>query len=219
MNRAYEDAHHSMIDDSEIIIDYNRQQLMPGWIPRRLGGGLGGKKESGQLRFGGRERPFRAPLRPIPFEDLKRLGIPPPPEGRYMSRFQVPSPPRRQRRSIDREDHTREEFHHNISLPERDDGHRNKSYKERESYSGKGSISGMEEHHHKTRIKEQLESSRGRSPIDREEHSHKKSHLETEEHSRQKSSRDKEEDYQRRSSREKEEHSHKRRKHSHRRQM
>jgi len=62
---------------------------MPGWIPRRLGqliplhqhlkcaflllrdshgvtsvlgGGLGGKKESGQLRFGGRERPFRAPL-------------------------------------------------------------------------------------------------------------------------------------------------------------
>ena len=81
-------AHHSIIDDSEIIVDYNRQQLMPGWIPRRLGqltssslnillcyvilsfwnslilagGGLGGKKESGQLRFGGRERPFRAPL-------------------------------------------------------------------------------------------------------------------------------------------------------------
>jgi hypothetical protein len=26
------------------------------------GGGLGGRKESGQLRFGGRERPFRAPL-------------------------------------------------------------------------------------------------------------------------------------------------------------
>ncbi|CAH2040855.1 unnamed protein product [Thlaspi arvense] len=62
MRRAYEDAHHSLIDDSEIIVDYNRQQLMPGWIPRRLGGGLGGKKESGQLRFGGRERPFRAPL-------------------------------------------------------------------------------------------------------------------------------------------------------------
>ncbi|KAL2922234.1 U11/U12 small nuclear ribonucleoprotein 35 kDa protein [Bienertia sinuspersici] len=62
MRRAYEDAHHTSIDDSEIIVDYNRQQLMPGWIPRRLGGGLGGKKESGQLRFGGRERPFRAPL-------------------------------------------------------------------------------------------------------------------------------------------------------------
>lgn len=104
MRRAYEDAHHSFIDDSEITVDYNRQQLMPGWIPRRLGGGLGGKKESGQLRFGGRERPFRAPLRPIPFDDLKRLGIPPPPEGRYMSRFQVPSPPRRKRSSVYRED-------------------------------------------------------------------------------------------------------------------
>lgn len=103
MRRAYEDAHHSFIDDSEIIVDYNRQQLMPGWIPRRLGGGLGGKKESGQLRFGGRERPFRAPLRPIPYDDLKRLGIPPPPEGRYMSRLQVPSPPRREKNSEERE--------------------------------------------------------------------------------------------------------------------
>ncbi|ANM61865.1 RNA-binding (RRM/RBD/RNP motifs) family protein [Arabidopsis thaliana] len=62
MLRAYEDAHHSLIDGREIIVDYNRQQLMPGWIPRRLGGGLGGRKESGQLRFGGRDRPFRAPL-------------------------------------------------------------------------------------------------------------------------------------------------------------
>jgi len=25
----------------------------------------------------------------IPYEELKKLGIPPPPEGRYMSRFQV----------------------------------------------------------------------------------------------------------------------------------
>ncbi|KAG6482908.1 hypothetical protein ZIOFF_059547 [Zingiber officinale] len=89
MRRAYEDAHHSFIDDCEVIVDYYRQHLMPGWIPRRLGGGLGGKKESGQLRFGGRERPFRAPLRPIPYDDLKRLGIPPPPEGRYVTRFQL----------------------------------------------------------------------------------------------------------------------------------
>lgn len=32
-----QDAHHSLIDGREIIVDYNRQQLMPGWIPRRLG--------------------------------------------------------------------------------------------------------------------------------------------------------------------------------------
>ncbi|XP_058201899.1 U11/U12 small nuclear ribonucleoprotein 35 kDa protein isoform X2 [Rhododendron vialii] len=106
MRRAYEDAHHSLIDDSEVLVDYNRQQLMPGWIPRRLGGGLAGRKESGQLRFGGREKPFRAPLRSIPWDDLKRLGIPLPPEGRYMSRFQVPSPPRRKRSSVDREEHS-----------------------------------------------------------------------------------------------------------------
>ncbi|XP_023748741.1 U11/U12 small nuclear ribonucleoprotein 35 kDa protein isoform X2 [Lactuca sativa] len=112
MQRAYEKAHHSVIDDSEIIVDYNRQQLMPGWIPRRLGGGLGGKKESGQLRFGGRERPFRAPLRPIPLDDLKRLGIPPPPEGHYMSRFEVPSPPLKKRTSVDRD---REERHRKSS--------------------------------------------------------------------------------------------------------
>lgn len=27
-----------------------------------LGGGFGGKKESGQLRFGGKDRPFRKPM-------------------------------------------------------------------------------------------------------------------------------------------------------------
>ncbi|KAF8087082.1 hypothetical protein N665_0600s0029 [Sinapis alba] len=89
MRRAYEDAHHSFIDGRKIIVDYNRQQLIPEWIPRRFGGGLGGRKESGQLRFGGRERPFRAPLRPIPHEDLKKLTIQLPPEGRYMSRTQI----------------------------------------------------------------------------------------------------------------------------------
>ncbi|KAK9159480.1 hypothetical protein Syun_005821 [Stephania yunnanensis] len=112
MRRAYEDAHHSIIDDSEIIADYNRQQLMPGWIPRRLGGGLGGKKESGQLRFGGRERPFRAPLRPVPYDELKRLGISPPPEGHYMSRYQVPSPPRRPRSSVDKDDESSQSRKH-----------------------------------------------------------------------------------------------------------
>ncbi|KAG7266691.1 hypothetical protein CRUP_037258 [Coryphaenoides rupestris] len=38
------------------------QRTLKGWIPRRLGGGQGGKKESGQLRFGGKDRPFRRPI-------------------------------------------------------------------------------------------------------------------------------------------------------------
>ncbi|TVU08963.1 hypothetical protein EJB05_42391 [Eragrostis curvula] len=144
MRRAYEDAHHSIIDGSEVIVDYYRQQLMPGWIPRRLGGGLGGKKESGQLRFGGRERPFRAPLRPIPYDELKKLGIPPPPEGRYMTRFQVPPPPRRKtssinmedspprRRSRDRVDDSSRRRHRS---PTEDDGYRRKSSRDRREES------------------------------------------------------------------------------------
>ncbi|KAG2266541.1 hypothetical protein Bca52824_073620 [Brassica carinata] len=55
------------------------------------GSGLSGRKESEQLSFGGRERPFCVPLRPIPHEDLKKLGIQLPLEGRYMSRTQFPS--------------------------------------------------------------------------------------------------------------------------------
>ncbi|XP_062199750.1 U11/U12 small nuclear ribonucleoprotein 35 kDa protein [Phragmites australis] len=144
MCRAYEDAHHSIIDGSEVIVDYYRQQLMPGWIPRRLGGGLGGKKESGQLRFGGRERPFRAPLRPIPYDELKKLGIPPPPEGRYMTRFQVPPPPRRKSSNIDREDspprrrsrdRAADGMHRRQRSPTKDDAHGRKSTHDRQEES------------------------------------------------------------------------------------
>ncbi|GLD92878.1 hypothetical protein PINS_up001457 [Pythium insidiosum] len=59
--RAYERAHHQVIDGHSVLVDFERSRVMPGWKPRRLGGGLGGKKESGQLRFGGRELPFRPP--------------------------------------------------------------------------------------------------------------------------------------------------------------
>ncbi|KAL6293589.1 hypothetical protein ACE6H2_001731 [Prunus campanulata] len=166
MQRAYKEAHHSFIDDSEVIVDYNRQQLMPGWIPRRLGGGLGGKKESGQLRFGGRERPFRAPLRPIPYDDLERLGIPPPPEGRYMSRYQVPSPPRRKRSSVDRE-----EGIHKRST-ERGVNMRKSSPVEKEERSHKRSMD-PEDHSFK-RSSVETEHHRNRNSDDRAERSHKR---------------------------------------------
>jgi len=32
--------------------------VLKGWRPRRLGGGFGGRKESGQIRFGGKNNPF-----------------------------------------------------------------------------------------------------------------------------------------------------------------
>ncbi|TYZ62512.1 hypothetical protein PybrP1_008722 [[Pythium] brassicae (nom. inval.)] len=60
--RAYHDAHRRELDGRSILVDFERGRVMPGWKPRRLGGGLGGHKESGQLRFGGRDHPFKPPL-------------------------------------------------------------------------------------------------------------------------------------------------------------
>jgi U11/U12 small nuclear ribonucleoprotein 35 kDa protein len=61
---AYQRAHRTEIDGRVVLVDYERSRVMHGWKPRRLGGGLGGRKESGQLRFGGRDRPFKAPPPP-----------------------------------------------------------------------------------------------------------------------------------------------------------
>ncbi|XP_039156735.1 U11/U12 small nuclear ribonucleoprotein 35 kDa protein [Eucalyptus grandis] len=185
MRRAYKDAHHSFIDDSEIIVDYNRQQLMPGWIPRRLGGGLGGRKESGQLRFGGRERPFRAPLRPIPLDDLKRLGIPPPPEGRYMSRFEVPSPPRRGQGLLDKEEGSyrssgnREEHTHKRNSEDREDRVHGRSPDDTLDHSY--DKSSKEEHRHDKRRHKDREFSNRKSSVELEEKRHYRSSVEKEE--------------------------------------
>ncbi|KAJ6866167.1 U11/U12 small nuclear ribonucleoprotein 35 kDa protein [Populus alba x Populus x berolinensis] len=221
MRRAYKDAQHSYIDDSEIIVDYNRQQLMPGWIPRRLGGGLGGRKESGQLRFGGRERPFRAPLQTIPYDDLKRLGIPPPPEGRYMSHYEVPSPPRRKRSSRDKE----ESSHRRSSIDkEAEESSNTRSYRDKEEHHGERHSVEKEEHRHKGSSMDRSERShrrispeRGsyhhkRSSLDREEHYEKRSPVDMEEPSHKKL-RDREERTHKRTSRDREEGSRKRHKH------
>lgn len=61
-HRAWKAAHGSMFHERQILVEWEFSRTMPGWIPRRLGGGLGGKKESGQLRFGGRDRPFKRPF-------------------------------------------------------------------------------------------------------------------------------------------------------------
>lgn len=45
-----------------LLIEDVASKRLVGWKPRRCGGGLGGKKESGQLRFGGSERPFKQPF-------------------------------------------------------------------------------------------------------------------------------------------------------------
>jgi U11/U12 small nuclear ribonucleoprotein 35 kDa protein len=58
---AYKRMHRLVVDKRTILVDYERARIMQDWIPRRLGGGLGGRKESGQIRFGGRDRPFKYP--------------------------------------------------------------------------------------------------------------------------------------------------------------
>ncbi|KAK6179816.1 hypothetical protein SNE40_012087 [Patella caerulea] len=50
-----------VIDEHEVFVDMECERVLKGWVPRRLGGGFGGKKESGQLRFGCKDRPFRKP--------------------------------------------------------------------------------------------------------------------------------------------------------------
>ncbi|XP_053188175.1 U11/U12 small nuclear ribonucleoprotein 35 kDa protein [Scomber japonicus] len=60
--RARRDANKLVVEQHEVFVDFELERTLKGWVPRRLGGGLGGKKESGQLRFGGRDRPFRKPI-------------------------------------------------------------------------------------------------------------------------------------------------------------
>jgi len=44
------------------LVELECERTLSGWVPRRLGGGFGGRKEAGQLRFGGHDRPFRKPI-------------------------------------------------------------------------------------------------------------------------------------------------------------
>ncbi|XP_014675158.1 PREDICTED: U11/U12 small nuclear ribonucleoprotein 35 kDa protein-like [Priapulus caudatus] len=60
--RATRDANKTIIDDAELLVTMECERALPGWVPRRLGGGFGGRKESGQLRFGGADRPFKKPI-------------------------------------------------------------------------------------------------------------------------------------------------------------
>ena len=36
---------------SSVVVDRELERTLPGWIPRRFGGGFGGKKESGQIKI------------------------------------------------------------------------------------------------------------------------------------------------------------------------
>ena len=60
--KATIEANKVQLDDKEILVEMECERTLKNWVPRRLGGGLSGRRESGQLRFGGRDRPFRKPI-------------------------------------------------------------------------------------------------------------------------------------------------------------
>ncbi|XP_033638824.1 U11/U12 small nuclear ribonucleoprotein 35 kDa protein-like [Asterias rubens] len=60
--RARIEANHMALDGRDLLVDWECERTLSKWIPRRLGGGFGGRKESGQLRFGGTDRPHRKPI-------------------------------------------------------------------------------------------------------------------------------------------------------------
>ncbi|XP_068628914.1 U11/U12 small nuclear ribonucleoprotein 35 kDa protein-like [Battus philenor] len=62
VDKALKHMHAEYLDGSEIIVEREAERRLMGWRPRRLGGGFGGRKESGQLRFGCREKPHRKPI-------------------------------------------------------------------------------------------------------------------------------------------------------------
>ena len=64
---AFEKCYKLILDERELIVDFENERTLTGWRPRRLGGGLGGFKESGQLRFGGRFKPFGRIYKPAHF--------------------------------------------------------------------------------------------------------------------------------------------------------
>ncbi|OTF71955.1 U11/U12 small nuclear ribonucleoprotein 35 kDa protein-like protein, partial [Euroglyphus maynei] len=53
-DRAYAEGHNTLLDGRRILVDRELGRTMKNWKPRRFGGGFGGQKESGQMRFGGR---------------------------------------------------------------------------------------------------------------------------------------------------------------------
>lgn len=73
---AIRDMDQRVVDGMEIIVDCEHERRLKGWRPRRLGGGFGGQKESGQLRFGCKTRPFQRPYdanKPTTSSDLKNV--------------------------------------------------------------------------------------------------------------------------------------------------
>jgi U1 small nuclear ribonucleoprotein len=98
MKRSYRGADAMRIEGREIVVDVERGHTVPTWLPRRLGGGLGGTRLGGRevnVTMAGRFDPSR--LRPPQgmMDGIPPMGDGPPPMG--MGRGQGPPPHMMQR--------------------------------------------------------------------------------------------------------------------------
>ena len=77
MKRAYRAADGMRLEGRAIVVDVERGHTVPNWLPRRLGGGLGGTRLGGKdknIVMAGRFDPSKQPVMPPP-----QMGMGPPP--------------------------------------------------------------------------------------------------------------------------------------------
>jgi U1 small nuclear ribonucleoprotein 70kDa len=100
MKRAYRAADGMRLEGRDIVVDVERGHTVPTWLPRRLGGGLGGTRLGGKdvnVTRPGRYDPNR-PAGPAPGTSSSmgsgRGGMPPPPPDPYHAApYHAPPPP------------------------------------------------------------------------------------------------------------------------------
>lgn len=80
MKRAYRAADGMKIDGREIVVDVERGHTVPNWLPRRLGGGLGG------TRIGGKKQNIAFPGR----WNSKSRALPPPGQNPSLNMQNIP---------------------------------------------------------------------------------------------------------------------------------
>lgn len=86
MKRAYRAADGMKLDGKEIVVDVERGHTVPNWLPRRLGGGLGGSRLGGVLQNAtapGRFDPTKPLIMPGPHPPHHPNMMPP--QGGYRS--------------------------------------------------------------------------------------------------------------------------------------
>ncbi|GAB0100263.1 U1 small nuclear ribonucleoprotein 70 kDa [Sergentomyia squamirostris] len=153
MHSAYKHADGKKIDGKRVLVDVERARTVKGWLPRRLGGGLGGTRRGGpdvNIKHSGREdnerereryrlerekeeRDRRDRERFDRRRSRSRERLPPRERERSRERYRSRSRERRKRRSRDRSDY--EDVERDNRVRDRDRRDREKDKKRKRSRS------------------------------------------------------------------------------------